>query len=280
MDGSNKWVAQSVALTPYTNTGSPGTESGSTVSTTSAAASPVCGIPAQTDGKPCAYASQSYTSGNQAFLDTTADLNGYGVGKCVLYSFGPPTSNPTSYAYGRRAATSGDGKLVEDVKRYYGTHTFGQLCSGTGSVPTNWPGYLVKFDAANSAAQATAQAGVSASSPSTTAAGTITVWNGSGTTSFSVPTTGTWSTTPTDVDFTTSSNYRYQISSTLGSGTTYTTSTGSSPITEGKAVVGAPVTGTISYKLTDVTNNRVLIDVSISIDLGSLIAYGKYTAAA
>jgi hypothetical protein len=284
INASTDWLAQTIALRPSLTTGPAGTETGATVSTTAAASTPACGTPAQTDGKPCAYATQSYSSTNQGYFDTTVDLSGYGLGKCVLYSLNPPSSNPTSYAYGRRAATSGDGKLTEDVKRYYGTNTFGQLCGSTGSTPNGWPGYFVKFDASNSAAQATAGAGCSAAAPSTSTAGTISVWNGSGTTSFSVPTTGTWSTTPTDLDFTTSSNYRYQISSTLGSGTTYTTSASmSSPCSgysEAKAVVGAPVTGTITYKLTDVTTTRVLIDVTVSIDLGSLISYGKYTAAA
>jgi Tfp pilus assembly protein PilV len=278
---STDWVGSAVALRHGSTTAAAGTETAAGVSVTAASAGTPCGSPTQTDGKACAYATQSYSSSNAAFLDTKVDLTGYGLGTCSLYSFSPPSTNPTNLAYGRKQATSGDGKVAENVTRYYGTHTFGSLCGSTGTTPTNWPGYLVKYDAGTSAASSTAQAGVSASSPSTTTAGTIYVWNGNGTTSFSVPTGGTWSTTPTDVDFTTSSNYRYQITSTLGSTATTTTSTTTSGnIVEAKATVGAPVIGTITYKLTDVTNSRVLIDVTMYVDLGSLIAYAKYTSAA
>jgi type II secretory pathway pseudopilin PulG len=287
------WVAQLVSLKPNstttttTTTGNPGTETGSTVSATAASASPACGNPSQTDGKPCAYAVQSYAvpSGvDNAFLSTTVDFtnstNGYsGLETCRLYKFVPPDTSPANYAYGRRQATSGDGKVREDVTRYYGTHTFGQFCNGSTSTPSGWPGYFVKYDAGTAACQAIAEAGVSASSPSTTTCGTISVWNGSGTTSFSPPSSGTWTTSPTAVSYT-SGSYRYDMTATLGSGQTYTTSTGSSPMTAGKAVVGSPVVGTIAYKLTDVTNSRTLIDVTLTIDLGTMTSNTTYTAAA
>jgi hypothetical protein len=105
------------------------------------------------------------------------------------------------------------------------------------------------------------------------------VWNGSGTTSFAPPTSGTWSTSPTTVSYT-SGSYLYDMTATLGSGQTSTTSTGSNPITVGKAVVGSPVVGTITYKLTDVTNSRVLVDVTLTIDLGTLTSSTTYTPAA
>jgi type II secretory pathway pseudopilin PulG len=287
------WVAQLVSLKPNsttsttTTTGTAGTETGSTVSATAASVSPACGSPSQTDGKPCAYAVQSIgvPSGvDNAFLSTTVDFtnstNGYtGLGTCRLYKFSPPNTSPTNYAYGRRQATSGDGKVREDVKRYYGTHTFGQFCSGSNSTPSGWPGYFVKFDAGTAACEAIAEAGISAGVPATTTCGTISVWNGSGTTSFAPPASGTWSTSPTTVSYT-SGSYKYDMTATLGSGQTSTTSTGSSPITVGKAVVGSPVVGTITYKLTDTTTSRVLIDVTLTIDLGTLTSSTTYTAAA
>jgi type II secretory pathway pseudopilin PulG len=287
------WVAQLVSLKPNstttttTTTGTAGTETGSTVSATAASVSPACGSPSQTDGKPCAYAAQSIAvpSGvDNSFLSTTVDFtnstNGYtGLGTCRLYKYSPPNTGSTNYAYGRRQATSGDGKVREDVKRYYGTHTFGQFCSGSSNKPSGWPGYFVKYDAGTTACEAIAESGVSASTPSTTTCGTISVWNGSGTTSFAPPTSGTWSTSPTTVSYT-SGSYLYDMTATLGSGQTSTTSTGSSPITIGKAVVGSPVVGTITYKLTDVTNSRVLVDVTLTIDLGTLTSSTTYTPAA
>jgi hypothetical protein len=295
------WVAQLVSLKPNTittsttTTGTAGTETGSTVSTTAASVSPACGSPTQTDvpPKPCAYATQSIAvpSGvDNAFLSTTVDFtnstNGYtGLGTCRLYKFSPPNTSPTNYAYGSRQATSSVGKVREDVKRYYGTHTFGQFCSGSTNKPSGWPGYFVKYDAGTTACEAIAEAGqvesgVTVSAPSTTTCGTISVWNGSGTSSFAPPASGTWATSPTTVSYT-SGSYQYDMTATLGSGQTSTTSTGSSPtITAGKAVVGSPVVGTITYKLTDVTNSRILIDVTLTIDLGTLTSNTTYTAAA
>ncbi len=283
------WVAQMVSLSPQvtttttTTTGAAGTETGSAVSATQAVTATGCGSPTQNDGLACAYAAQSYAvpaSTDGAFFESKVDLTGSGLGTCSLYKFSPPSTSPTNYAYGHRGATSGDGKLTQDVKRYYGTHTFGGLCSGTGNSPAQWPGYFVKYDAGTTACQAIAQSGISASAPSKSTAGTITVWNGSGTTSLSVPTSGTWSTAPTTVSYTSSTNYHYDISASLASGSSYTTSTSASgTTTEARAVVGAPVIGYINYKLTSPTN-QVLIDLKITIDLGTLTSYAKYTPAA
>jgi type II secretory pathway pseudopilin PulG len=298
LSSSAPWVAQMVSLRPGTTTTTTttndystyGTETGTTVSTVSASVLPACGSPTQTDGKPCGYATQSYafpSNVDSTFLATTVDFSNAssysGLGTCRLYKFGVPTNSGTSYAYGRRQLTSGDGKVREDVKRYYGTHIFGQTCSGTGT-PSGWSGYYVKYDAGTSACQAIAEAGVSASNPTTTTCGTIYVWNGSGYTSFSPPTSGTWTTSPSTVSFSNTvggTTYQYDMSGTLSSGQTYTsTSTVSGTLREAKAVVGSPVVGTISYKLTDTTNNRILIDLTLTIDLGSLTSYAKYTPAA
>jgi hypothetical protein len=211
------------------------------------------------------------------------DLTGSGAGTCNLFSFNPPTNSAASFAYGDRSTVSGNEHVAEAVTRYYGSATFGSLCSGTNNQPSGWPGYFVKFNAGTSAAQVSADAGAGANpTASASTAGTISVWNGSGTTSFAVPTSGTWSTSPTAVSWTSSNNYTYNISSTLGSGQTYCTGSSvgcTSSTTEAKAVVGSPVIGTISYKVTD-ASSHVLIDVTMTIDLGSLVSYAKYTSAA
>jgi hypothetical protein len=288
-------LAPDKTTTTTVTTGPPGTESGSTVSVTAAAASPACGNPTQPpDGRPCAYAAQSYAAPggytDGTFLSTNVDFtnstNGYtALGACRLYQFSPPSTSPTNYAYGRRMASSGDGKVREDVTRYFGTHTFGRLCTGSNQKPSGWQGYFVKYDAGTTACQAVAEAGVSASSPAATTCGTISVWNGSGyAPPFAPPASGTWSTSPTALSYT-SGNYKYDLTATLGSGQTYTTSTATTvpgTLAAGKAVVGSPVVGTISYKLTDVNSspNRVLVDVTLTIDLGTLTSNTVYTAAA
>jgi hypothetical protein len=252
------------------------------VSTTQAALATPCASPTQTDQKACAYATQSYTvptGVDNAFLSTTADLSGYGAGTCRIYKFNPPTTNPTNSAYSRRLLTTPNERVRSVVTRYYGTHTFGSLCSGTGSTPSQWPGYFVKFDAGTSAATTTAEAGGGSPTTSTATAGTIYVWNGSGTTSFTVPTSGTWSTAPATVNFTTNSNYHYDISASMASGPTYTTSS-TTVGNSATAVVGAPVVGTITYKLTNNSTGQVLIDVTVTVDLGTLTSATTYTPAA
>ena len=217
------------------------------------------------------------------FVGPEGVLSGSGLGKCPLYTFNPPSNNGTNYAYGRRASTTGDGTVTEAVSRYYGTHIFGQLCAGIGGKPTNWPGYLVKYDAGNSVCQATAAAGISSGAPSVTTAGTISVYNGAGTTSFAVPASGVWSTAPANVNFTTSGGYVYTLTANLGSNPSFTTqvpsnAAGSATRTEAKAVVGSPVVGTITYQVTD-PSAHVIVDVTIAIDIGNLTAYAKYSPA-
>jgi hypothetical protein len=79
----------------------------------------------------------------------------------------------------------------------------------------------------------------------------------------------------------TSGTWRYDISASLGSGATFTsqtptTATGVVDRLDAKAVVGAPVAGTISYKLTNTSSNLVYVDLTISVDLGTLTANAGY----
>ena len=129
-----------------------------------------------------------------------------------------------------------------------------------------------------------AEAGVSSSGPSVTTCGTVSVWNGAGYTSSAAPSSGgTWSTQPANLSFTTSGGYTYTMTANLGSNPSSTSqspsgASGSATRTEAKAVVGSPVAGTITYQLTD-PSSHVLVNVTMTIDLGNCTAYAKYTQA-
>jgi hypothetical protein len=51
---------------------------------------------------------------------------------------------------------------------------------------------------------------------------------------------------------------------------------GTADRTEAKAVLGSPVTGQITYKLTNTGTGNVIINLTINVDLGSLTAQAVY----
>lgn len=262
--------------------GGSGTETGTTVSTTAATAANVCA--SQVDSKACSYASESMSSTTNAYLNTTADLTGSGGSTCTLYSKGFVLgAGSASYAYGRRTAGSGgDGTLKEEVVRYMGAHSFADLCAMV-SPPVNWPGYYVKFDAGSSATSAVAEAGVGSSAPSFTKAGTITYYDSS------TSSVKTWTWTDTGGAITipavsvTSNGWKIDLTASLSTSPSYVSQDppgafGTGTRYQARAVLGAPLVGTITYKVTNTTTSTVVMDVTLTIDLGTLTAYARYQA--
>lgn len=262
---------------PVINNGGPaGPDTGSTVSETNASIAP-CGTPTQADTRPCAFSREDYSQ-PAAVSQVNVDLTGSGGGQCLLSRVVMPSTSYTSYVYGRRVATSGIGEVKENVVRYYGTATFGQLCSGLGSVPSGWPGYYVQFTAGSSPSCATAEAGIQTAPPSTCSPGTISFYNGSGVTSFSPPANGTWPSQPAPLTAWRSGSWQFDVSASLASGQTSVSpagAAGTADRAQERAVVGAPITGSITYKVTNTSTNQVVLDVTIRVDLGSLSAYAR-----
>jgi hypothetical protein len=268
---------------PVTGGGTPGSETGQTTSVVTATGSPACGSPAQVDSRACSYAAESYTATPGAVISTTLDLSGSGAGTCQLYQYTPNTSAGTTSVYADRGLGSGtDGVISESVTRYGGSFVFGQLCSTASTTPTGWQGYYVKYDTGAGADTAFASAGQGTTGPSTSQAGAISVYNGSGyTTVIVTPSTGAWSAQPATVTAFSSGGYKYDLTASLSSVPSYTTQTptgavGTADRTSARAVLGSPVVGTITYKVTNASTSAVVTDLTMTIDLGTLTAYARY----
>ena len=222
-----------------------------------------------------------------ATVQTTVDLSGSSGGTCQLYSLTPTTTaGSTSYAYGRRITSGSTNSVKESVTRYPGTHTFGQLCSATSGTPPGWLGYYVRYDAGASSTCAIAEAGTQTGDPSYCTAGTISVYNGSGYSSFAPPAPGgawgvaTGTTAPATLSWTSTNSWRYDMTASLSTSPSYTTetptgATGTADRTSSRAVSGSPVAGTITYKVTN-PSSAVVVDLTLTIDLGTLTAYARY----
>ena len=261
--------------------GPPGTESGSTTSTTAASAPATCGNPTQVDGRACSYAKEDYTTVGPPFLRTALDLTGSGAGKCILYK-ASPTTQPfsTSYVWGRRtSAGGGAGTIRESATRYPGAHEFGKLCDGIETGPAGWPGYWVRYDAGTSSTGVYAEAGVGSTAPTFTQAGSISYWDGSAVSTMPVPPAGgEIPVAPLDYAF---GGYRVEISGSVGTGPSSTEqvppdAVGTTERAEARATVGSPVVGSFTYRVTNQSTGQVIADLTVAVDLGTLTATTRY----
>jgi len=242
-------------------------------------ASPLACFASQASGA-CSYSQQGYSSSPPS-LQTLVNLAGSGAGDCMLYKRTADVG--ASSAYGRRDTTANPtGSVVEDVVHYYGTHELGGLCAGTVSPPAGWPGYLVRYDPGGASSCVKAAAGLQAPFPKFCSVGTISYWNGSGVSTMSPPSAGASIPVANLVNYT-SNGWRYDITATLASNpSSYTQVPANAPLvgtadrTEAKAVLGAPVAGKITYKLTNTTTGNVVVDLTMDVDLGSLTATAVY----
>ena len=232
---------------------------------------------AQTSG-PCSYATLSHTSAAPHRLEVS--LAGTGAGTCSLYEH-VPAAGVTSYVYGRRLAGV-SSIIAEDVVRYYGQHTIGKLCDASISVfPVGWPGYLVRYDAGSSPACAKAQAGLSSAAPEVCLVGTISYWNGSGVSTMTQSMSGdTIPVAPLDY---TQNGWRHEITGVLGTGPssieqvpTSAPMLGNADRTEARSVMGSPLVGSFTYKVTNATTGQVVVDVTVEVDIGSLTAAARH----
>jgi hypothetical protein len=266
-------------LNVVANSGTPGSESGQTTSVVTATGSPACGSPTQVDSKACSYATESYATTPQPVITTTLDLSGSGAGTCKLYEFTPNTTAGTTSVYARRTTST----VRESVTRYGGAYKFGQLCSSAAGNPTNWPGYFVKYDTGAAADTCYAEAGTATTGPSTTQAGTIYVYDSSqagGYRSFTPPAAGTWTYSPTTISAFTSGGFKYDITASLSSAPSFTSqvptsASGTADRSQARAVLGSPITGTITYKVTNASTSAVIADLTITVDLGTLTAFAR-----
>ncbi|MDP8957351.1 MAG: type II secretion system GspH family protein [Actinomycetota bacterium] len=264
--------------------GPAGTETGSTASTTAASAATACGNPTQVDGRACSYAREDYSTAGPPHLTAKVNLTGSGAGKCTLFRFTPSTApGSTSYVWGRRTPGSGgSGTVKESVVRYYGTNELAALCTALGDAPAGWPGYWVKYDAGTTPSQVHAEAGIGSAAPSYTSGGTISYWNGSGVSTMTQPPEG--GIIPVAPVSYTANGYRVEISGSLASGPSRASgipagAAGTADRFEARAILGSPVAGTFTYKVTNtlVGGGTVIANLTVAVDLGGLTATTRFS---
>jgi hypothetical protein len=172
---------------------------------------------------------------------------------------------------------------------------------GPANAPTGWAGYWASYQALGAIQTAQSDAGPNASAPSATVAGSLRLWNGSGYNTYPLTnwtgavTDQTGSCSPTSLCITEvhsclatgGAYFKFDISGTLAVGRSYVSqapagATGTTQRTDSLAVVGAPLTGTIRYVVTRYTNATctagasTLTDLTLAVDLGSLVAHSAY----
>ncbi|HSH58933.1 MAG TPA: type II secretion system protein [Acidimicrobiales bacterium] len=253
--------------------GTPGNQSGS-AKVSVPPSSPVSCYALQTVGA-CSYSDQGFASPAPT-LRSMVNLGGSGAGDCDLYRHTPALI--ASSGWGRRdTSASATGNIVKDMVHYYGSHEMGGICAGTVSAPSGWPGYIIKYDPGTDYACVKAAAGIQAPYPRFCSVGTISYWNGSGVSTTSPRTDG--SAIPVADLVTESNGWRLEIRPSLASAPSSVSDTNAvtADRNQAKANLGAPLTGRITYKLTNTGTGNVVVDLTVNVDLGSLAASAQYT---
>jgi type II secretory pathway pseudopilin PulG len=262
-------------------------------------------VPQQADGLPCAASVSRPGSTTTAFLDMRGvSIASSNLGTAYLAQVAAPPSgvNAASVFIDRKAAPDTEDGMRATVARTFGTVSLFQLPSTMSTVyPAGWSaggGYLVTMTGYSD--QASAAAGVTTTAPTAAAsAGTITYWNGS-----SFATVDASSMTPGQTIGSVARNSspwlqgiglnRRWVCATVTPSLTYggpSTSSVGTPRTSAKASMGAPIKGTVAYKVDVYATNPTSctlplsvpistpVDVTVSVDLGTMQAVATYKPA-
>jgi len=283
-----------------------GSNSGQSTSTTFAGGSNPCN--GQANNRPCGYGQVAQGQDFQAYIDLRQSTPSGALNAGNLVNIAAAYSGTAVYesAYGRRTAGSGgDGTVKETVTRDIPYSTaLADLPLPGGQKPSGWAGGWVKFTGSNYQPTATAGAGIGAAAPSISVPGglTIAAWNGSGYTNIPVTTAGTTicpvgcansiSALAWCYQSTSSLSYLFNITGSLAVGASYTRSTtgAGGAIVDSTAVIGSPLSGSVSYTVTKYNGSSVcaaggatvvteLANLSMAIDFGTATAHASYQPA-
>ncbi|MFB3737398.1 MAG: hypothetical protein ACE14W_00355 [Candidatus Velamenicoccus archaeovorus] len=254
-------------------------DTGQSVSAAQAAAGSPCPPPAtggtpQTDGLGCggSYVRQAGPLESSATLSTVGEVS-------IVRVQGVGASDMNTSFVDRIPVTGQDGDLESTASRVLGDVGIGGFPTGA-EAPAGWGGYLLRLEGYSDTASAFA--GTSAPGPSAQVlGGTISFWNGTGYEGVSVTAGGTLPTmSATSVDGTVVVSLIPQeptvqaVVATSGDGSQGDTEP--SP-NESSASVTAPLSGQYEYVVA--VNGLVVLDVTIGIDLGSVVARSSYAPA-
>jgi type II secretory pathway pseudopilin PulG len=250
-----------------------GADAASTISATAATLSSSCN--GQTDSRPCGYGSNRQNGAARLLPDVS------GLGNAVLARVGSQSAADTAYGRRQVAVTGTDGIVREVVVRTLPDVRIGGLPPNVPT-PLGWQGYWIRLT--NYSVTVDAQSGTSSTAPTVTiGSGQIEAWNGVGYTTTTVTSTGgnltvqplahSAVTAQGAVRVEMSGTFLVQPSTTSqafhpSSGTTRTSAT---------ALAGAPVVGTISYRVT--VDGVVVANLTILVNLGTTSASTTYQPA-
>ncbi len=258
----------------------PSGETARTDAAVTAGGSSVCPPPtdtAETDLQPCSGA--RIQQGGTLSATMTLDGLSPALGTATLATIAAASNDPNKTFVDRVLVSGEDGRMSNTATRRFGTINIGALPSNV-SIPLGWNGYLLSMTGYQDACNATA--GTTAAAPSCAiSSGTITYWNGTGYTSVAAGTS-----VPALNASVTQTIGGYEVVVTLSStgltgGTITTTSTptggGSITRTDVDASLAAPLKGSIAYTIT--VDGITAVNLTIQIDLGTMIARGVYAPA-
>jgi hypothetical protein len=191
------------------------------------------------------------------------------------------------------AGASGDGCIQSMQYRSSGTISLAQLPTNlaAGSYPTGYDATKGLVQLTGLSDSVSAEAGIGAGAPATSLAGTIRYYNGTATYGTITLAPGAAQAIPlggptnpgvivTDNDFH-GGSVQIVISATLSTGGTATadagaTSCGSACRSSASSTSRSPITGSIRYTVT--TGGAVVTDLTMTVDLGTVLAKSSYTA--
>jgi len=252
-----------------------GGDSGSSTSALEAGGTDVCTT--QTDFHPCQYT----TALQSGTLDEVITLSS-GVGAATVVHVGTQSSPSTEYAR-RVASGGGDGLIRELVVRRLPDVQFGGIPSSI-TAPAGWAGYWVRVTGYQATAQS--EAGTNSTAPTRSiSAGQVQYWNGTGYSSVNITTAGASLTIPAFTYAKTNGGgdlitVQMTASLTIGASpaTTQTFLTGSTTTrTLARAILGSPLSGTITYNL--LRNGSTRASLTLSVNLGTVTAQTAYQPA-
>ena len=290
---SSSSSGNSITLTPST------TDSGTTVSTAIASASPACtdlGGTTLLSSLPCGSGSISQ-SGTTMSAAMALAPNGAGLGSATLASIASqPAAKPTrvfaarltSALGGYCTSTSGDGCVHAGAQRSFGTVALAGLPANIPG-PTGWASASCNNTNAlvslvGYADSASTESGVSPASPAASqTGGTLYYWNGNGCTSKPV----TWGSSAPTIAIPTivansslggSTTVTISGTVTLGATSTSTsTNSGCVSVCTAEATAASPVVASLNYVV--VNNGTTIANLEMNVTLGDLDVTTSYQAA-
>ena len=233
----------------------------------------------QIDSLPCGYA----RSRQSAASSIAASLGALGL--VTLASIGGATTDSAAHTNYDTATqgtgagkscptTSGDGCVHASQRTSVGAIRIAGVPAGLAALSPLGFDYLVKIDGFTRSVKAEAGIGNGAPTASASTSGTISIWNGLGYTTTAIGSSASVLTVPSLTITNGITNTTLQVTASLRTGGA-TAPACAAPCASASATAESPLVGDIRYKV--VVLGVTIADLTIHIDLGTLLAQASYT---